>query len=388
MKRKDSLVKMLAAGMTIVMSAGLMVCGGSSAAASSSAATSADASADDEMSYDDLVAAAKSEGKLVFYGANSYLQDAADNFAKEFGIDTEFTQLGDTDLMEKITTEASSGSLNADLVCAQDSYRVQAELVDTGYAMKWSNSRIGDIVGNPDCTSLVWYYDTKTFEYNPELVGDGWLTNIWAVTDPDNAGHFTMKDPTAEGVNFDMLTMLTSDENASKLADAYKAYYNKDIELTTDNAGYEWIKMMLANQPVLTTSDSDCAQTVGAKGQDDTWIGYYSTQRFSRQQEKDWSLAYDINSTEPFGAYAYPVYSIVMNGCAHPNAAKLFSEWLLSEDGWKAFESYYGGFSANPANVHATDYSFDEVKDHTIQDDAAFLTDHRADVEDFWENNQ
>ncbi|MDO4332673.1 MAG: ABC transporter substrate-binding protein [Eubacteriales bacterium] len=350
------------------------------------AESEAAANQEEETSYDDLVAAAKEEGSLVFYGANSYLQDAADRFAEEFGLKVEFTQLGETEMIEKITSECQAGAVNADLVCAQDTYRVMAELVDTGYAMNWSNSRIGEIVGDDDCTSLIWYYDTKSFMYGSELVGEGWLTNLWRITDPEYKGLFTMKDPSSEGVNFDMLTMLTSDEYASKLADAYEAYYGEEITLTTENAGWEFVKMLFENDVLLTTSDSTCATTIGALGMTDTWIGYFSTQRYDTQEDKGIKLSYDLSTCSPVGGYAYPVYSIILNGCNHPNAAKLFTEWLLSENGWAAFEDYYGGFSANPANVHATEYSFDDVKDYIVLDDPDYLVEHRADMEDFIES--
>ena len=359
--------------------------GGAASEPESAGASAASSGQEDGMSYDDLVAAAKEEGGLVFYGANSYLQDAADRFAKEFGIKVEFTQLGETEMIEKITSECQSGAVSADLVCAQDTYRVMAELVDTGYAMKWSNPRVGEIVGNDDCTALIWYYDTKSFMYNDELVGEGWLTNLWRIADPQYKGLFTMKDPSSEGVNFDMLTMLTSDGYASRLADAYKEYFGKDITLTTDNAGWEFIKMMFQNGVLLTTSDTTSATTVGALGQSDTWVGYFSTQRFSTQDDKGIKLSYDLSSCNPVGGYAYPVYSIILDNCQHPNTAKLFSEWLLSENGWAAFNDYYGGFSAYPANVHATDYSFDEVKGNIVLDDPDYLVNHRADVEDFIE---
>jgi len=353
-------------------------------AATTAAATTEEA--EQEMSYDDLVAAAKAEGSLVFYGANSYLQDAADRFAEEFGISVEFTQLGETEMMEKVTAECASGSVVADLVCAQDTYRVMSDLVSPGYVLDWSNSRIGAITGNNDCQTLIWYYDTKTFMYNDELVGAGWLTNLWRITDPQYKGLFTMKDPAAEGVNFDMLTMLTSDTYASKLADAYKAYYGKDIELTTDNAGWEFIKMLFENGVLLTTSDTTCAETIGAKGLADTWIGYFSTQRYSTQEKKDIKLAYDIETCSPFTGYAYPVYALVLNNASHTNAAKLFAEWLLSENGWAAFADYYGGFSANPSNVYATPYSFDDLKQYIVVDDPDYLVSTRANMEDFIES--
>lgn len=346
-------------------------------------ATVAPAVEDEEMSYEDLVSAAKAEGKLVFYGANSYLQDAADLFAQEFGIDVEFTQLGETEMIEKVSSECKAGTVVADLVCAQDTYRVQSDILNTGYAKSWSNSRLAEITGSEDCTALIWYYDTKMFMFNPTLVGEDWAVNLWRATDPAYRGLFTMKTPTSEGVNFNMLTMLTSDVYAAKLESAYEEYYGKEIELTTDNAGWEFVKMLYENDVLLTTSDSTCATTIGDLSLKDTWIGYFSTQRYSTQESKGIKLAFDYDATVPVSGYAYPVYAIVLDGCQHENAAKLFAEWLLSENGWKAFETYFGGFSANPANVHATDYGFEDLKPYIVMDDPAYLLENRVDMEDF-----
>ena len=352
---------------------------GSTAAETTAAETEAPA----EMSYDELVELAKKDGKLVFYGANSYLQDAANNFAEEFGIEVEFTQLGETEMIEKVSAECKTGAPTADLVCAQDTYRVNTDLIGTGYAMNWTNSRITAITGEEDCTAVVWQHDTKMFMYNPTLVGEDWAYNLWRITDPEYYGLFTFKTPTSEGVNLDMLTMLTSDTYAEKLAEAYKEYYGEDITLTTDNAGWEFVKKLYENGVLLTSSDSTCATTIGDVNLDKTWMGYFSTQRYSTQEAKGIKLAYDYNNATPFAGYTYPVYAVVLNGCQHEYAAKLFAEWLLSENGYKAFETYFGGFSANPANAYATSYSFEDVEPYLVQDDADYLMTARVDMEDF-----
>lgn len=345
--------------------------------------TAAETEAPAEMSYDELVELAKKDGKLVFYGANSYLQDAANNFAEEFGIEVEFTQLGETEMIEKISAECKTGAPTADLVCAQDTYRVNTDLIGTGYAMNWTNSRITAITGEEDCTAVVWQHDTKMFMYNPTLVGEDWAYNLWRITAPEYYGLFTFKTPSSEGVNLDMLTMLTSDTYAEKLAEAYKEYYGEDITLTTDNAGWEFVKKLYENGVLLTSSDSTCATTIGDVNLDKTWMGYFSTQRYSTQEAKGIKLAYDYNNATPFAGYTYPVYAVVLNGCQHEYAAKLFAEWLLSENGYKAFETYFGGFSANPANAYATSYSFEDVEPYLVQDDADYLMTARVDMEDF-----
>ena len=336
----------------------------------------------EELSYDDLVAAAKAEGQLVLTGANSYLADAAKIFEEEFGITVEFRHQNETEMIQRLGEESQAGNVTVDVACAQDTYRITSDLLTPGFVMQWTNSRLAPITGSDDATAVVWYYDTKMFMYNDELVGEKWLTNLWHIADPAYKGLYTMKDPATEGVNINMLTMLTADENAAKLAEAYKAYFGKDIELTEANAGWQLIRALFENGVLLTTSDTTCATTIGAKEQQVTWVGYFSTQRFITQEAKNIRLAYDYDVTQPFSGYAYPVYALVIDGCAHPNAGKLFVEWLITGNGWKAFESYFGGFSANPANAYATPYSFDEIKPYLILDDPDYLMEARPDVED------
>ena len=50
---------------------------------------------------------------------------------------------------------------------------------------------------------------------------------------------------------------------------------------------------------------------------------------------------------------------------------------------YKAFEIYFGGFSANPANAYATSYSFEDVKPYLVQDDPDYLMEARVEMEDF-----
>lgn len=102
MKKLRTLSLILAVVMLLGM---LSACSGKQPDPTVAAETVAETEAAAEMSYDELVELAKKDGKLVFYGANSYLQDAATNFADEFGIEVEFTQLGETEMIEKISAE-------------------------------------------------------------------------------------------------------------------------------------------------------------------------------------------------------------------------------------------------------------------------------------------
>lgn len=353
-------------------------------ACSTSKKTDSSASTDtSELSQDDLIAAAKAEGSLTVYGVHSYLEKSSKAFAEKYGITVNFTQLGETELIQKAASECAAKADGADLLYCQDAARIQSELVSPGYVYNWSSQRLGALTGSTDMSMSVFEYSSKAFIYNNEKSGSTpYLTNLWQVTDPKNANHFSMKDPNAEGVNFNFLTMLTSPDVASKLADAYKAYYGSDIQLTTQNAGYEWIKDVYKNGVQLGTSDTKISEAVGAKGQADTWVGYFVEQRLSTAKDKN--LALGMNSeTTPYVGFYYPIRSIILNNAQHKNAAKLYVEYMLNEEGWSFFKDNLGEYSANTSLPYAGDISFDKWKTIAIGEDMDYVYKNRASVEDF-----
>ena len=370
----------------------LMVVMTLSACSSSTKSSSSDTSASNtstassqatEMTQEQLIAAAKAEGTLNVYGVHSYLKKSAEAFATKYGITVNFTQLGETELIQKATAECAAKANGADLLYCQDAARIEAELVNPGYVYEWSSERLGKLTGDTNMSMSVFEYSSKAFIYNNENSGSTpYLTNIWQITDPKNANHFSMKDPNAEGVNFNFLTMLTSPTVAAKLADAYKAYYGKDIKLTTENAGYEWIKGVYGNGVQLGTSDTKISEAVGAKGQSATWIGYFVEQRLSTAAEKNLALAMNSEMTPAVGFY-YPIRSIILNNAKQKNAAKLFVEYMLSEEGWSFFKGNLGEYSANTNLSYAGDISFAKWKTIAIGEDMDYVYKNRANLEDF-----
>ncbi|WP_320128550.1 extracellular solute-binding protein [uncultured Sphaerochaeta sp.] len=336
-----------------------------------------------ELSQEDLIAAAQKEGKLVVYGTHSYIEKAAAAFQEKYGIQVSWTQLGETDLIQKISAECSSNAGGADLVYAQDGSRIKGEWINQNYIYNWKSKRLGALTGNEDMSMSVFEYSCKAFIWNNELESDGkYLSNIWQITDPQYKGLFSMKDPYAEGVNFNFFTMLTSDENATKMAKAYKDYYGKDIALTTPNAGYEWIKAAYKNGMILGTSDTKISEEIGAKGQSVTRIGLFAVQRFATAKVKNLALAMNTGM-DPYVGFYYPIYSIILKQSTHKNAAKLFVEFMLSEDGWQFWKNNVGDYSANKNLPYAGDISFDQWSKVAVLENMDFVYQNRVKVEDF-----
>lgn len=355
---------------------------GSEAAAAETAGESADGTAA-ELTEDELIAKTKEEGKLVIYSNTSVVSKSADLFKEKYGIEIEFTQLGDSEMIEKISSEAQAGvSGGADLVFCQDGARVISELITPGYTRNYLSSRI-EGVPEEDQNPLVFQFCNKLFIYNNENADNTVYTNIWQFTDPQYKGVLQMKDANSEGVNMNFFTMLVRDDIAQQLADAYKDYYGKDIELTTPNAGYEWIKGIYANGMVLGTSDTKVSEAVGAKGQTNDPVGLFTLNKYSKKDEKGLALGI-AEQMQPFQGFYYPIYAQVTTYAEHPHAAELFIEFMYTEEGWSSYATRIGDYSAN-RNLPAGpgDKTIDEWSKVLVKEDSQWVYENRMDVEDF-----
>ena len=177
--------------------------------------------------------------------------------------------------------------------------------------------------------------------------------------------------------------MVTREDWAEKLATAYKNLYGKDIELTTPNAGYEWIKMLYANGAVLGKSDTTIAENVGAKGQARQLAGLFTLNKLRTAEAKNLALAPAYN-VEPFSGFMYPAYVFITKNAKSPNAAKLFIEYSMTEEGWVPFNtmgdyspvSYLQDNSEDPLTL--SDWA-----SQLIYEDYQWCAEARADVEEF-----
>lgn len=364
----------------------------------------------DTATFEELLAAGKENGKpLTIYTTHSVINDAIEAFMIKYELDGKIeyssTQIGDTNQITQVATEVAQGVDGADIIFIQDGGRVLTDLVEEGYVYNWYNKEIQDLVGE-DCEPLlVWDYCNKVFIYNvnagDKSFADGEINNIWYATDPQYAGAVCMKDPSSEGVNMNFLVNLTSDENAAKMADAYKAYYGKDIVLDADcpNAGYQFIKMLYKNGMVLGSSDSTIAKDTAASDKKMSALITLNKYKKSVGKRDDGSanmnFAQDVN---PVAGFIYPIYGLQVKNADNPELAKAFLIWLYSAEGWKGdgtmtikdgsvykgMSGRFGDYSGNQANpVVDGDLPVKEWKKILIQEDAKQAAEARADVEDF-----
>lgn len=336
------------------------------------------------MTHDELVAAAQAEGKVVVYAVTSRIANAAQTFTEKYGIKVEATNLKDFELVEKISKEGSTGAVGADFVLCQDGGRVMGELINLEYLYNYVPPTMKDVIPSEFQNPLAFAFINKVFIFNNEDTSEYPFTNIWALTTPEWAGSFQFKNPFQEGVNANFLTMVTKPEVADEIAAAYKEYFGKEITLTTPNAGYEWIKRIFENNLIITTSDTKTAESIGVKGQHKSRnVGLFVFSKLRYISSKNLALQ-PIMDMDPFSGFYYPIYALMSTNAQHPNAAKLFIEYLLTEEGFAPWGKNIGTYSSNPnIPIQEGDYPMSTWVDILVEEDPTYCFEHRAEVEEF-----
>ena len=374
----------------------LVACGGagtSDSAASGSAAQSQSSAAasDAEMTLDDLVKAAQDEasaagaGTFMVYAPTSRISKALDAFKETYGIEGEYYNESGQDLYTKLTTELEANTADtADVVLMQDSYLFQTQLVNYDYVTNYVPADLKDSIIAEDQEPLVCYYYNKLFIYN-NTDGSTGYSNIWELTENAYKGKLFMKDISKESVNKNFLAMLTSDEWAGKLAEAYKACFGKDITLDSDcpNAGYQFIRNLLANV-TFGSGDGDIATELSNGLGGNMGLFVYSKLRDdSVDQTKLTVSAYAAPQPAGFSGFMYPMYLQMVTSTDRPYTAKLFIHFLMTQDGFQsAFQTKAADIGTYSTNKEIRplegDKGLDFWKSCLVNEDRTYLAEAYA----------
>jgi iron(III) transport system substrate-binding protein len=317
----------------------LAACGQSSAPASSGAASAGKPAAstgapagDWQQQWDSWLAGAKKEGKLVLAtGASPEARvQVPEAFKKAFGVDIEFLGGSSSELANRLRSEQSANQYTVD---------VSVSGAGTSYSTFYAEKMVTPIkpyIVNPEALDAnawtsgkgVWYMD-PTQEYfvrvsnvaSPQIVvntefmkPDG--LNSWKdLLKPEYKGKMIALDPTQPG----------SGEQCG-------AYLYKAL-------GADWAKgFYIDQQPGLTLDDRVMADAVahgkypiavGERGED---IVKLQADGFKVAVLRGWPDAPGYISA------AFGLLGMFKNP-PHPNAAKLFVNWLLMKDGQTVWNS-------------------------------------------------
>ena len=271
-----------------------------------------------------LVAAAQAEGQVIVYSSSvgTIAEAAADAFTEKYGIEVLINKITSAEANTRYTAEATAGNIQADIVdtsCADTVFLTES--VEKGWALAPSDLDSEGIAEMPDTlvadgNSFRFAVMPVAIGYNTDLLEGADIPKSWEdLTDAKYKGQIVMVDPESSAFYISWLTWIL---------DKYGEDYLK--ELGENIGGY--------------------ADAPGSRNQ--LGAGQYSVDIPTFVVSMD-----DTAATGAPVAGVVPDETIANYQCAvvsgedgpHPNAAKLYGQFLSSQEGGDAVASVNGVLS-------------------------------------------
>ena len=290
-------------------------------------------------------------GTVTLYSISSRCTKVEAAFEEKYpGIDCVPFDISTNELLEKVTREYEAGKHVADVVHIKDQ---DGSMYKEYVANKvFYNYQPADIFAHIDpsytATATPLYIELTQLFYNTEAYPDGSpITNIWQLTEPQWKGKIMMQNPLDNLAWGSWITGFCVGEEPNRLAEAYKALYGEELKLSDgcENAGYEFLKRLHANEPIFTASSDAIAEAVGTPGQQDPPVGFCASSKLRKAADNGWVFA-PVNLEPDTGIPAVNTLYVV-EGCEHPAAAKLLIRFMMGGidgdlSGYKYFNTLGG----------------------------------------------
>jgi iron(III) transport system substrate-binding protein len=325
--------------------------------------------------WEAIEAAAILEGKVTVYANSGGVEDLPDAWYALYP-DIEF-DVADTDGIDtKMEAEQESGNIVGDV---------------------WFNSDGHILFGKFVPNQWLWsYVPPDVIGYNNAFYPDGCpVNNIWQVTEPVYYAKFFMEDPMSDVST--MAKIATFVQNPDEMAQAYLDLYGKpwtEDELSVadasgaapENAGYLWLKK-LAYNGVVVLDDGDMVDAAFAglelpAGEEPGfgWTGYSSVEA-TEDGELNMAPCFGM---EPVMGIFKTSFLAIANNAPHPNAAKLFIRFILSEEGFAPWNEIGTYPAAEGLPVFEGNLPLAELLPQVWEMDPVFDWENVSIVRDFW----
>ncbi|HIJ80565.1 MAG TPA: ABC transporter substrate-binding protein [Desulfuromonadales bacterium] len=266
--------------------------------------------------YQKIIDAAKKEGKVVIYATTD--TKAAEPIVKDFealypGIKVEYNDLNSTELYNRFISEAAAGSGTGDALWSS-AMDLQVKLVSDGYAVSYHSPEAGKLPAWAAWKDQAYgtTYEPISFVYNKRLLQGAEIPKSHAdlskiLSNPKFKGKVVSYDPERSGVGFSYLTQ----------------------DLKNNGAGFWDMAKALGGAGVKVYTSTGAMMEKISSGE--ALLGYNIIGSYAFMKAKK----------DPSIGYVYPSdYTVVMSRvifipkkATHPNAAKLWLDYVLSARG-------------------------------------------------------
>ena len=284
-----------------------------------------------DENWAEIVANAKKEGEVVVYTSSGRISKLIKPFNALYPeIKLTVHDLGSVKSVEKTIREQDANIFNADIVTTGNSGQVIHGMVNKNYLVNYvPQAYVDRIPKEYRDPLLVRVNEAMVIFYNNEAYPSAApIKNLWELTEAKYEGRVGMKNPMSSGSTF--MGVMTLIQNSDAMAEAYQRYAGKPITLSEgiENAGQEFWARMLANDLVIFKSGSKLAGASGKKGQKRPLIAFANMTYIARNESKGY-VNKILADVDPVAKLVYPTFTAIARQAPHPNAAKLFTAYLL-----------------------------------------------------------
>lgn len=337
----------------------------------------------EEEDWDAIYEAAKKEGKVVIYASTSRISDAGQSFELAYpGITVEAYNVSSVEAVEKLQREFDAGIRTADLIMTAALNQLADDLLERHVVVNYVPRELIPVIPvefrepllSHRFGSVVMAYSNVAFDKAP-------ITNIWELILPEWNNRFVMRDPLRADTALGWLISLV--RNADELEASYEEFFGEPLTLTTPNAGYELIKKLLDNGLQLQSASRGVLDIVDQHNVEKPVIGSMGSSSYRDVLAGDYSFEI-IWELQPTSGYAYRNALAMVGFNEHPNAAKLFLNWLMGSGDGTGFAPWNVPGNFPVRTDMATPEPFLPIAEYNYWYDDQEHHDLTYDVMDFW----
>ena len=319
-----------------------------------------------------------SRGKTALPLFVSYLQTIDPSYTMQ--VEDGWQQPKNNKIFEQLAADSRKEVGTYVAVLIQDGNQIESKMVQTGVLdtfipKEWAEANgyaPGEYKGYLPLQTL-----NKIFEFNN--TGEKTYNNVWDFVAEGEHGLFMDIDSEIVGKNF--LYMLTADQYADGLKDAFdalsdeeKPYFQAVIDEVAEDAedlglgengkyALAWIKLWVGSYNAQTDDGPICNTLVDASATDQFGLLVYSKLRSVEESasvsKNNITVAAYQDDYTGFGGYGYCHYLFVPDNSPMPWTACAFLAYMTETvDGFSAWGKDLGGYSSNPVLAAANEERF------------------------------
>lgn len=321
-----------------------------------------------------------SRGKAALPLFIEYLQSIDPSYNMNF----EWQQPKNNKIFEQLSADSLKTTGTFAMTLIQDGNQIQSKMVktnllDTFIPKEWADAngvKADDYKGFLPLQTL-----SKVFEFNN--TGSAKFDNCWDFVGKDV--HTLYMDIDSEPVGKNFLYMLTKDEYAAKLKEAFdalddakKAYIQPVIDQMDEEAknlslgengkyALAWIKLWVESYNTQTDDGPICNILVSSTAKDQAGLLVYSKLRSVEESAnvsvKNVQVAAYQDGYKGIGGFGYCHYLFVTDNSPLPWTACAFIAYMTcTENGFSAWGKDMGGYSSNPQVAEAIEKTYNHAK--------------------------